>query len=640
MPTHAPQPSRASVAGRRPGHTAVGRDPSTDGLAHLQATAGNGAVAQLLAANASPTLAMAAGNGALADALTVQRDGPKPEAKPDPKAERKAWQDAGLVGGGALYDLVNKDLSIEKLVEMALPELAGLASSGAQAGFDEATKDNEKKGEVKEVGLDSKEVKQVADATTTWAQKAAQKWLDSGDGKKFLAKAQGLVNTNPKAAYWTIVGVMAAAIGGAVGAYFGNLVDPPEFKKAFEVKGVKIDAAVDLGKFRERILQSAKLAASTKAGPGEAGIEGTAKSVSDKGGNQGYDLGVGGTYTLGAAKLTGGYGYNTLTDQSSGNIGFGYKTQPLTLGTTFKLSQDGTGTLDTSFVGKLGQDTTFSAGAAGGLYGPGAAKSPMTFKLSLGTEHGKESDKVTASLSPTTNSVTFGTEQTRLLYGGVFGMSMTGGTTGQSVGASYVRDALRADIKYTVDQKGAEAVEGSVTGKADGAEAGATLKYGLTTGQLEKLTTHLGFTTADQTLTFLNDIAIEVGKGSVSAKVTGAMKLRLKTIAAEVEGSLTTKEGADTGASAHAGLGWKLPKGFTMGSGFGASYAPTKDKPVTPWMLGPEVSIGHEALPIRLVGGVSIPVGPGSEGLPPVFGMSVAPAFDFLGGDTGKKKGK
>jgi hypothetical protein len=57
-------------------------------------------------------------------------------------------------------------------------------------------------------------------------------------------------------------------------------------------------------------------------------------------------------------------------------------------------------------------------------------------------------------------------------------------------------------------------------------------------------------------------------------------------------------------------------------------------------MLAPELPVGHEALPIRLVGSVSVPVGAGSEGMPPVFGLSVAPAFDFLGGDTGKKKGK
>jgi hypothetical protein len=41
------------------------------------------------------------------------------------------------------------------------------------------------------------------------------------------------------------------------------------------------------------------------------------------------------------------------------------------------------------------------------------------------------------------------------------------------------------------------------------------------------------------------------------------------------------------------------------------------------------VSVSHAALPIRLVGGVSVPVGPGSEGMAPVFGLSVSPNFDF-----------
>ena len=132
---------------------------------------------------------------------------------------------------------------------MALPGLVGLANEGAAAGFAKGTEDT--KGEVKPIGLDKKE--------------GADTLLKGGDGKKFLAKAQAFVNDHPKGAYWVIVSTLAAAIAGAVTAYFAGMIDPKEVKKTFEVKGLKIDAAVDLGKFQERILQSAKLGLSCKA---------------------------------------------------------------------------------------------------------------------------------------------------------------------------------------------------------------------------------------------------------------------------------------------------------------------------------------------------------------------------------------
>jgi hypothetical protein len=46
-------------------------------------------------------------------------------------------------------------------------------------------------------------------------------------------------------------------------------------------------------------------------------------------------------------------------------------------------------------------------------------------------------------------------------------------------------------------------------------------------------------------------------------------------------------------------------------------------------MVTPGVSVSHEALPIRLVGGVNVRVGPGSVGMAPVFGLSVSPNFEF-----------
>lgn len=607
-------------------------------VARLQSSAGNRAVAQLMASGAPIGHAGGAGNRALAAALAVQRAGPGAgAAKPDTKAERKAWEEAGLVGGGALYDLVNKDLSIAKLVGLALPELAGLINKGAEAGFEAATEAGGTKGKVEEIGLETKEVGQVSEAVTGWAQKAAEKWLATPDGKAFLAKAQAVVNEHPTAAYWTIVGAVAAGIAGATIAYFSNAIDPPELKKQFELAGIRIDAAVDLGKVQEQVLQSARLALKRKVGPGEASLSGGVKAVKGKE-EEGYEYSLGAGYTLGPASLTGGYGYSSLKDQSSFNLGVGYKFQPLTLESTFRLADDGTGTLDTTGVLKLGEQAALGFGTYGAVTGPGTEKSPLGFKLSLTTSKGKESDKITADINPTTRALTLGREQVRSIYGGMLTVGTSEGDKGTTISAGYKRDALSADLKYSVSADGAETLETGAKGKAEGAEAGISLKYGLSEGELQALTTHLAFTTPDETLKFLNDIAITLGEKGVDAKVSLGMKLRLKSIAAELAGSMTVKEDVDVGASAKAAVGWKLPAGITMGVGAGGTYTPDKGKPATPWMVGPELSVGHEALPIRLVGGVNVPVGPGSEGLPPVFGLSIAPAFEFLGGGSGKKK--
>src|SRR5262245_36730096 len=188
-------------------------------VSRLQATAGNQAVAQLLTDghdHGPIDNAAAYGNKAAASVLApVQREDekkttPPPDAKAegkaegkaDPKAEkaggstknlRKAWADAGLVAGGPLFDLINDDLSLAKLLDMGLPELGGLVSKGTKAAVDKATEGSEKKGEVAPIGLSSKEAGQVGGALAGWAAEGAQKWLKGEDGKKFLAKAQGLI---------------------------------------------------------------------------------------------------------------------------------------------------------------------------------------------------------------------------------------------------------------------------------------------------------------------------------------------------------------------------------------------------------------------------------------------------------------
>lgn len=618
---------------RLPDRAPTGATDVTDAttISRLQSTAGNRAVAQLITAQREDEKKAAPAAEPKADAKADA----KPATAANNAALRKAWGDAGLVAGDKLFDLVNSDLGVDKLVDMALPELIGFANEGAAAGFAKGTEDS--KGEVKDIGLDKKEAGQITEALTGWAKQGAEKWLKSDAGQGFIKKAQGFVNEHPKGAYWAIVTAITLGIAGAVTAYFAGAIDPKELKKKFEVRGLTIDAAVDLGKFQERVLQSAKLGLSGKAGPGTLGVEGTAKSVSDKTGS-GYELGATGSYTLGdekkgaSAKLSGGAAYSTLKDETSANLGANLKLKPITLESTFKFQGDGSGVLDTSVVGKVSDDLTVSAGATGGVYGPAESKTPLGYKLSLTSAKGKgESDKVTVDVAPKARIVTFGVEQTRNLWGG----SLTTSVAQGAAGIGYAREALKADLKYTLDKAGAASLGVGASGKGEGIDAAFTGKFGLETGQLEQLTVHLGFTTPDETLKFLQDISIQVAAGKVDTKATETIKVRLKQIAVEVEGSLGQKNNNATG-SVRAEIGWKLPNGLVIGAGAQASSTPGKDGVPSPWMAGPSLSIGHEALPIRLVGTVGIPLAGAPDGAPPVFGLSVATPFEFLGG--GKKK--
>lgn len=620
-------------------------------IARLQSSAGNRAVTQLLGADGliGTVPHDAGGNRATMRLLTAQREdekkpapatdaatGPKADPKSDKAALRKAWSEAGLVAGDKVFDLINADLSVESLVGMALPELVGFANEGAAAGYAKGTEDS--KGEVKEIGLDKKEAGQITGALTGWAQKGADTWLKGSDGKAFLAKAQKFVNEHPKGAYWVIVSTLAVAIAGAVTAYFAGAIDPKEIKKTFEVKGLKIDAAVDLGKFQERVLQSAKLGLSGEAGAGTLSVEGTAKSVSDKTGT-GYDLGATGSYTLGdekkgaSAKLSGGYGYNTLKGESSANVGANLKLKPITIDSTFKFQGDGSGVLDTSVTGKLANDLTLSAGATGGVYGPAESKTPVDYKLALTSTNGKESDKVTLDVNPNARIVTFGTEQTRNLWGGSITTSTSQGGAGPTAGVSFTRDALKLDLKYSLDKAGAPSAEVGAGSSGKDFEAAFAGKFGLETGQLEKLTVHLGFTTPDETLKFLHDLSIQIAGGKIDAKATETLKLRLKQIAVEVEASVGQKDNKETG-SARAEVGWKLPSGLILGAGAQGSNAGGAGGVPSPWMVGPMVSISHEALPVRLTGSVLMPIDP-VKPTPPVFAVGLSGNFDF---GSGKKK--
>ena len=180
--------------GARGGSTVRRSSSSSSTISRLQSTAGNRAVVQLLADGARDTPIDALpelGNRATVHLLTAQREEPKAAPAPDPKAEKKTWQDATPVGGGALYDLVNGDLKIAKILDLALPELVGLAGKGAGAGFDAATEAGGTKGEVKPIGLDTKEVTQITEAGAGWAEKAAAKWLATDESREVGDSAGG-----------------------------------------------------------------------------------------------------------------------------------------------------------------------------------------------------------------------------------------------------------------------------------------------------------------------------------------------------------------------------------------------------------------------------------------------------------------
>jgi hypothetical protein len=640
-------------------------------VARLQSTAGNKAVAQLLTDghDHGPIDVLGAhGNRAAASMLApVQREDEKKEtaaagaAKPADTAKkddakggstknlRKAWADAGLVAGGPLFDLINDDLSLAKLLDMGLPELGGLVGKGTEAAVDKATDAKSSgTGEIKPIGLSSKESGQVGGALAGWAADAAQKWLKTEDGRKFLAKAQNAINEHPTAAYWTIVSTLAVGIAGAVTGYCLGAFDPPEFKKQFEIRGVKIDAAADLGNVKEKVLQSGKLAISFKAGPGTLSISGSAKGVTEgkgKDAKQGDEYGASISYGVGdekqgdSAKGTVGATYNTAKRQADVSLGAAFKFKPLTLDTTWKFQGDGSGVLDTSVTGKLSDKLTLSGSATIGAYGPASRDAPLGYKLALTSTEGKESEKVTLNLDPKTKDVSFGVEQTRMLFGGALTTSNTfdvAGGPAMAQGMSYARNALKADLKYSVDKAGKQTLDAGVSGKAEGLDAAFASKFDLDTGQIQQLTVHLGFTTPDETLKFLHDLAVQLAEGKVESKATETIKVRLRQIAVEIEGSIGEKNDRLT-AGARAEVGWKLPAGVVVGAGVSASLTPGKDGVPAPWMVTPGVSVSHTALPIRLVGGVSVPVGAGSEGMAPVFGLSVAPNFDFW---SEKKKKK
>jgi hypothetical protein len=671
MASYSARASRRTGESRSRGSGRASPSSGSPFVARLQSTAGNRAVAQLLTDghDHGPIDALGAhGNRAaaamLAPGAAVQREDEKKSTAPtgDAKAAgakkedakgggstknlRKAWADAGLVAGGPLFDLINDDLSLAKLLDMGLPELGGLVGKGTEAAVGKATEGSEKKGEVAPIGLSSKEAGQVGGALAGWAAGAAQKWLKTEDGKKFLAKAQGFVNEHPNAAYWTIVSTLALGIAGAVTGYALGAFDPPEFKKQFEIRGIKFDAAADFGNVKEKVLQSGKLAMSFKAGPGTLAISGTAKGVTEGKGKdekKGDEYGAAVSYAVGDEKKGGegkgtlGYTYNSARDMSTISLGAAYKYKPLTLDTTWKFQGDGSGVLDTSVTGKLSDNLTLSGQTTVGAYGPASRDAPLGYKLSLTSKVGKESEKVSLSLDPKTKDVSFGIEQTRNLWGGSLTTSNTQGLTGgmaMSQGMSYARNAIKADLKYSVDKAGKESLETGVSGKGEGLEAAFTGKFGLEKGELEKLTVHLGFTTPDEMLSFIHDLSVQIADGKVESKATETIKVRLKQIAIELEGSLGEKNDKTT-AGARAEVGWKLPAGLVIGAGVSASLTPGKEGVPSPWMVTPGVSVSHEALPIRLTGGVNVPVGPGSEGLPPVFGLSISPNFEFLGG---KKK--
>jgi hypothetical protein len=269
----------------------------------------------LLARTPSAMLALQRSVGNAAAQQVLARE----PAKPAADADAKGWED--LPFGSTIYKELIKEYTPEKLLKLALPHLKSLPEKMPEVAVEGA-------------GLEGKETKQLAGGAASFAHKAAEEWMKTPEGKAWLDKAAGWAKQHPKTVYFTLLGAMAAAIAGAAVAYFTGNLDPPLLEKKFKALGFEITPGVDIGKFTETILQSAKLSISRELGQGvAASISGDVADGGKAGwsGSAGAKLGtkdVFGTYKLkwdekgdlghgvgfGAYGLTGSYGWGKGDD--------------------------------------------------------------------------------------------------------------------------------------------------------------------------------------------------------------------------------------------------------------------------------------------------------------------------------------
>ena len=562
-------------------------------VAALQRSAGNGAVQQLLARE------------------------PAKAADPDVAG----WKDKPF--GETVYKEIIKKYTPEQLLKLALPQLSKLPKQIPEANSQAA-----------------------ASAAVPFAQKAAEEWMKTEGGKKFLADAATWVKQHPDAVYWTLVGAMAAAIAGAAIAYFSGAFAPGELDKKFKLLGFDIGAGADLGKFTEVILKSAKLSISRELGEGvSASVSGDVADGGEKGwsGSATGKLGsksVYGQYQLkwdekgvagqsvgfGAYGLTGQYGWNKEGD--TGQLEYKLKPLIIPIETTamVKMNADGTVLLDASSLYKSAHDGSYKLGVKGPLAG-GKPDEAMVFTFGRANTAGG----VTASSEWSFNPTKPGSEIGKYDFKAPIGPGLTltqamkvGGGEVIAYDTKLTGEALKGKIKAELavgqTEEGKATAGGGVTIKLEDAEW--AVRAAFSDAELSELAMKMGFGGKEDAVKFLVDASLArkdgVDKMTLKAILTakiGKFATKWELNASQTEGG--DKPGASVGGSAS--FVYTLPKGVLVGASGDVKYDAAGG--VT---AGPGVLVGHEWSPVLLKG--SVMVAPGGEAAP-VWGLSAVGRF-------------
>jgi hypothetical protein len=534
---HAVSPDEARAL---PARTATLPAPGGDAFAHVQAAIGNRALARMVAS--SQVLAR------------DEKDKPAAAAKPAPVGTDEGWSAAGPWGDkvrGLLEDhLTTKDLG--SLLDL-LPDLAGQGASAAVGAAGP-------KG-IEGVRLSPEEAAKLTSAVGTWGTKAAEKWLASPNGKKFLDAVRTKLGNNPKTVYWTLVSIVAAGLGTAVALYAAGKIDPPMLQKEFKLgKDWTLKGGVDLGKPQEQWFQSALLGVGWQATPllnmdlgSTFAYKAAAKDTPD-------------TYTLGGA-----YSFKLL---------------------------DADDKKKTALTGSLAGEYAWGTGAwkaNAGLHGD-----------VLGVGYGLVSGPKNTAMT-FTGDANLVKDALKLQVKGVMNSDAKKATTG----------ADGKPVAGVSDTLGA-----TVSGKAGGFDYSAAATWDLTEQQLGALSLHLGHATKDETVKWLVDIAHSMQGAEQTDTGKASLQLVVKDYVLRVEARLNYAKDAWSGGGV-ASLGIPLWKsGITVAPMLGAGYG-AWDKDVgadkAPWLMG-GAGISYKDVPgVSLYGAYNQPL----SGAPGFFSIGI-----------------
>ena len=575
-------------------------------------------------------------------------------AKKDPDA--KGWED--LPFGSTIYKELIKEYTPEKLLKLALPHLKSLPEKMPEVAVEGA-------------GLEGKETKQLAGGAASFAHKAAEEWMKSPEGKAWLEKAAGWVKQHPNTVYFTLLGAMAAAIAGAAVAYFTGNLDPPALEKKFKALGFEITPGVDLGKFTETILQSAKLSISRELGQGiSASVSGDVKDGGKEGwsGTAGTKLGtkdVFGTYQLkwdekgelghgvgfGAYGLTGQYGwgkgddtgklqyklgeqFSTTYGYQGGDKGFHsgeFKFKPLIIPieTTamVKFNADGSALLDASSLYKSASLGSYKLGVKGPLAG-GKPDEAMVFTFG---QSNKDAAGSTGSAEWTFNPLKPGGPVGKYDFSaGVYpGLTLAQKLTvgnGQVLAhetkltGEALKGQIKADLALGQNEAGATTAAAGLTIKAEDAEW--AVRAAFTDDQLNELAFKMGLGGKEDAVKFLVEASLARKDGIDKASLKAVLTAKVGKFATKWEVSASdTTGGKDAGAAVTGGgaFVYTLPKGVLLGASADISYASKSGL-----AAGPGLLVGHEWSPVLLKGSVMLPIGSDAA---PVWGLSAVGQF-------------